>query len=398
MPTEGNSLPPYQTAAEAIAPWLVEIRRDLHMHPELRYEEIRTAGRIAEILISLGVDHAANVGMTGVVGLIRGESDGPTVALRADMDALPIEEENDVPYRSVNPGKMHACGHETHVTMLLGVARMLSETPPSVGNVKLIFQPAEEGGAGALRMIEDGVLQDPEVDAIFAHHVYPDIDVGKVGLVYGTAWASTDALDIEVIGSGCHAARPHLGRDPIVATAHFIQALQTIVSRNLNPKDCGVVTIGKIEGGTARNVIPDRVKLLGTVRALTEETRTLMLDRISTIAEGIARAFDVEIRITHAGGYPMTLNHDQQLGHVRAVATEMLGAENVLVQESSMGGEDFSYFLQRVPGAIYRIGGRGPTVGGNPAHNSHFDVDERMLPIGAALLAGIGTRYLSHGS
>jgi amidohydrolase len=381
--------------AEAIADWMIEIRRDLHMHPEIRYEEVRTAGKVAEWLRELGIEHRSGVGKTGVVGLIRGKSDGPTVALRADMDALPVQEENDVPYRSQVEGKMHACGHETHVAMLLGAARLLAEDPPAQGNVKLLFQPAEEGGAGAKAMIDDGALDDPHVDAIFAQHVYPDIPVGGVGLVYGAAWASTNAFDIEIHGRGGHAARPYLGRDPIVAGAYLVQALQTIVSRRIDPLLGGVVTIGKMAGGTVRNVIPENVHMLGTARALSEETRQIILTEVERICSGIAISFDVEIECRWGSGYPVTVNHDRELDLVRDVAGEMLGEEAVLVQTPSMGGEDFSFYLQRVPGAMYRLGCRGPERGGEPLHNPRFDVDEAVLPIGSALLTAIALEYLN---
>jgi amidohydrolase len=380
--------------AEEIVSWLVEIRRDLHMHPEIRYEEVRTAGKVAEHLAEMGVEHRTGVGKTGVVALIRGKSDGPTVALRADMDALPIQEQNDVAYKSTVDGKMHACSHETHVTMLLGVARMLAEDPPPKGNVKLLFQPAEEGGAGANAMIDDGALDDPKVDAIFAQHVYPDLAVGQIGLVYGTAWASTNAVDIEIRGQGTHAARPQLGRDPIVAAAHLIQSLQTIVSRRVDPLQGGVVTIGKIEAGTVRNVIPETAHLMGTVRALTEESRKLIIGEVERVAGGVAEAFDVEVECRWGAGYPVTVNHDREVDLVRGVASGILGTDNVLIQGPSMGGEDFSYYLQCIPGAIYRLGCRGRELGGRPLHSPRFDVDESVLPIGAALLASIAEAYL----
>lgn len=383
-------------SARAIAAEIVADRRAIHQQPELAYQEHKTAALVAGRLRALGLDTQTGIGETGVVGLVQGAQPGKTVLLRADMDALPIEERTDVPYASRNPGVMHACGHDGHTAMLLGAARLLAERRESIrGQVKLMFQPAEEGGAGALKMIEGGLLENPTVDAAFALHVSPQYRTGHVGVTAGPAWASTDRFTILVTGRGGHAARPHLAVDPIVIAAQIVTALQTLVSREIEPSEAAVVTVGSLEAGTTFNVIPDTARILGTVRTYSDEVQGQLEQRIGALAGGIARAMRGSAETEYARGYPPLINHERGAEIVRAAVGEVLGSEHVQTDAPQMVGEDFAFVLQRVPGAMFRLGVRHPSWQHvYSTHSSSFDLDEEALPVGAAVMAATALRFL----
>jgi amidohydrolase len=378
------------TEARSILPWMSEIRRDLHRHPELGLEEHRTSGQVQQRLGELGIEFVAGLAGTGVLGTIRGSRDGKVVALRADLDALPLQDTKDVPYRSQIPGKMHACGHDVHTAILLGAARLLrGRMKARAGAVKLIFQPAEETVGGARLLVEQGVLEAPRVDAIFGLHVDPDIDIGTVGLRYGQRNASSDDLAITVHGRSCHGAYPYSGVDAIVAAAHVVTALQTVVSRNVDARSSAVVTLGIIEGGTQRNIVAGQVKMVGTVRSLDPATRELTLRRITEVAQGVAAGLGARAEVQIDPSYDPVINHDPMVDVVRSSAERLLGRERVVVlSQPNMGVEDFGFYLTHVPGAFYSLGVRNEAAGiVHPPHNERFDVDEECLAYGAALQA-----------
>jgi amidohydrolase len=376
--------------ARSILPWMSEIRRDLHRHPELGLEEHRTSGRVQERLAELGVSFVAGLAGTGVVGTIRGNGEGKVVALRADLDALPMQDSKDVPYRSEVRGRMHACGHDVHTAVLLGAARLLDERVRARrGAVKLIFQPAEETVGGARLLVEQGVLESPRVDAIFGLHVDPDLDVGWVGLRYGQRNASSDDIAITVHGRSCHGAYPASGVDAIVAAAHVVTALQTAVSRNVDARTSAVVTLGIIEGGTQRNIVAQQVKMVGTVRTLDPAVRELVLRRVAEIAQGVAAGLGARAEVQVDPSYDPVINHDAMVDVVRASAERIVGKEHITVfSRPNMGVEDFGFYLTHVPGAFYSLGVRNEKAGiVHPVHNDRFDVDEECLAWGATLQA-----------
>jgi amidohydrolase len=375
-------------AARAILPWMVEIRRDLHRHPELGLEEHRTAGRVQKILDELSIEHRDGVAQTGVVGTIRGARPGRAVALRADLDALPLQEANDKPYRSQVPGKMHACGHDVHTAVLLGAARLLAERRAELaGSVTLLFQPAEETVGGARMMIAEGALDDPRVEAIFGLHVDPQFDVGEIGVRYGQRNASSDDLAITIHGRSAHGAYPANGADAIVAAAQVITALQSLVSRNVDARRSAVVSIGTIHGGTQGNIVASKVELVGTVRTLDPETRALVLRRAREIAEGVAAGLGARAEVSIAPSYDPLINHDATVELVRRNAEILVGGGAVHeIAHPSLGVEDFGFYLTRVPGAFYSLGVRNRDAGiDHPIHHERFDVDEGCLAVGAAL-------------
>jgi amidohydrolase len=376
--------------------WLVEIRRTIHSHPELGFEEVETSRLIAQWLEKFGLQVHRGLAKTGVVGLLEGVGPGKTVAIRADMDALPLEEANPVPYASKIKGKMHACGHDAHVAILLGVARFFSSRRDLLkGKIKWIFQPAEEGGGGGRVMAEEGVLENPKVDAIFGAHVYPLLDVGQVGTYEREGLAATDRFVIRIIGKGGHGAYPHLGRDPILAAAHLITQIHSVVSRNLNPLDSGVISVGRISGGTAFNIIPDQVEIGGTMRSLNPQVRDAMRTRMEEISQGVARSFGVDCQFDFRDGYPALVNDPEMARLIASACARGIGKENVLPLKPSMGGEDFSYYLQRVPGAFFRLGARNEPRGIiHPFHSSLFDIDEDVLPFGVEMFVRIIDRFL----
>lgn len=384
-------------AAEEIGPGVVADRRDIHQHPELGYEERRTSALVAARLRELGLSVRTNVGGTGVIGVLRGGKPGKTVLLRADMDALPIQEENSVAYASQNAGVMHACGHDAHTAMLLGVARLLADRRADVpGTVKFMFQPAEEGGAGARKMIDDGVLDDPPVDAAFGLHVDAERYVGQVSVRPGPSNASSDRFVIVVQGRGGHAARPHRSVDPIVVGAQIVSALQTLVSREVSPIEPAVVTVGSMTAGTTFNVIPDTATIKGTVRAYNEEVRVLLQERVGELARGIAAALRATAEVEYRVGYPVLSNDPEKVELARAALNEVLGTEAVFDRDPSMGAEDFSFVLQRVPGAFMYLGVRNPSwKAPRPVHTATFDLDEEALPVGVAAMAATALKFLS---
>ncbi len=385
-----------QTETTGMKDWLVEIRRTIHMNPELGFEEVETSKLVAGWLEKFGLRVQRGLAKTGVVGLLQGEKGGKTVAIRADMDALPLEEANQVPYRSKVKGKMHACGHDGHVTILLGVARLFSSIRERVkGNIKWVFQPAEEGGGGGRIMVEEGALENPGVDAIFGAHLFPDLQLGKVGIHEKEGLAATDRVIIKILGKGGHGAYPHLSRDPILAAGHLITQIHSIVSRNIAPLDSAVVTIGKVSGGTAFNIIPDEVELLGTVRSLTPRVREELKSRLEQVTQGVAGSFDLDYRFDYQYGYPALVN-DPEMSHLVASAcAKGIGKENVEFIRPSMGGEDFAYYLQKVPGSFFRLGCRNEEKGiVHPFHSSSFDIDEDVLPFGVEMFTRIIDQYL----
>lgn len=374
----------------------METRRDIHAHPELRYEERRTAGLAAARLATLGYEVRTGVAGTGVVGLLRGAGPGPTVMIRSDMDALPIQEETDLPYRSTRPGVMHACGHDAHTAIGLGVARRLAARRDWRGAVKMVFQPAEEGGVGARRMIEEGVLEDPAVDCAYALHVWNDLDTGTASVSPGPVMASVDEFAIMIRGRGGHAGRPHQSQDPVVCAAHVITALQTIASRNASPLENVVVSVTTMAGGSAFNVIPDRVELRGTVRTFGGVAYDLVPRRLEEIARGVAQALGCEASVNYERQSPVVTNDGVHAVHVRDQIVAVLGKAGMVPDLRSMGGEDFGCFLERVPGCLFFLGVRNRAKGIDaPLHSPRFQLDEDALPLGVEILERVARGALA---
>jgi len=380
------------TLAQTAEAGLIDIRRDLHAHPELAFEEYRTAGVVARELARLGVEHRTGVGRTGVVGHIEGGRPGPMLVIRADMDALPIAEQTGLPFASENPGKMHACGHDVHSSTLLGVAGILARLAPDLaGSVRLLFQPAEEVLGGAAAMIEDGVLDG--VDMALGFHNHPDIPVGQFGAVRGATYAACDRFRIVVRGISGHAAYPHTTVDPIVAAAHLIAALQTVVSREVNPLDPCVVTIGAIHAGTVHNIIPDGCEMLGTVRTLSLAARTQAEAAIRRICAAQDALFRTQTLMEWSPGVPPTVNADRVLDLSVAAIRGQLG--DVFAPSSpSMGAEDFAMIAARVPSFVLRIGSGAPGRHDH-LHNSSYQPDEACIALGAQALARAAVELLA---
>jgi len=371
-----------KSEVQSIKKSIIDNRRDFHMHPELGFKEIRTSKIIAEKLSSYGLDVRTGVGKTGVVAILDGSGAGKTIALRADMDALPIQETGDLTFKSINDGVMHACGHDGHISMLLGAAKILTTMKDKInGTVKFIFQPAEEGGDGARYMIEDGVLDG--VDEIYGAHLWNYQEYGTIGVKSGPIMAAADLFEIIVEGKGGHGATPHGTVDAIIVSSQIIQTLQTIVSRNTNPLESTVVTIGKINGGYNFNIIADKVSLEGTSRAYTEENRQLIKTRMKEILNGIGNTFNAKITLNYEDGYPPVINNNDCTKKLLNAATKVVGG-GAGTPYLSMGGEDFSYFANEIPGCFFFIGSlpkdRKPLS--TPHHCSHFDIDEEALLVG----------------
>lgn len=385
------------TRAQALKDEFIEFRRDFHRHPELGLQEERTSGIVADYLRSLGLEVTTGIANTAVVGLIRGGQPGKTIALRADMDALTIPEQSGVEYASTIPGKMHACGHDGHTAILMGVAKLLSEIKEQIpGNVKLLFQPAEEGPGGALPMVEAGVMENPHVDAVMGLHINTYLKPGQIGLKAGASSAGTDSITITITGKGGHGAHPHKSIDAVVAAGHIIVALQTIASREIDPLGSVVVTIGTINGGYRNNVIADQVVMTGTVRTLDPEVRASMPERIERIIKGICHSLRCECELIYDKGYPSVINSPEMADLAEAVGQRLLGKENVMrVANPSMGGEDFSYFAEKAPGIFLGLGASNPEKDCiYPGHHPKYNFDEDAIPVGMAMLAEAALEYL----
>lgn len=366
---------------------LVAIRRDLHAHPEIGFEEHRTSGIVADKLAQWGIEVHRGLGGTGVVGLLKGKGGGKKrIGLRADMDALPMEEKTNLSWRSTIPDRFHGCGHDGHTTILLGTARYLAETRNFDGTVAFIFQPAEEGLGGARAMIKDGLFKKFPVDEVYGLHNAPDLGPGQVVMSPGPSMASADFFDITITGFGSHGAMPEQSRDSVVIAMTLGQALQTIVSRNVDPTQAAVLSITQIHAGSAYNVIPGEAKLAGTVRTFSEKVREQIRGRMRTIAAGVAAAFQVEIKVEIRDIFSVLINHEEQSKFVADVAREVVGSDNVLMASiPKMGSEDFADMLLAAPGAYFWLGHEG-TV---PLHNPGFILDDGILPVGASLFSRI---------
>lgn len=386
------------TRAQELKEEFVAIRRDFHRHPELGMQEVRTSAIVANYLRELGIEVTTGIANTGVVGLLRGGKPGKTIAIRADMDALPILEQNGKEYASEIRGKMHACGHDGHTAILMGVAKLLSEMSGQIaGNVKFLFQPAEEGPGGGLPMVEAGVLQNPTVDAALGLHLNTgDMHAGQIGLRSGVNSAGTDSIEIKIGGRGGHGAHPHKSVDAIIAAGHLIVALQTIASREIDPLGSVVVTLGTINGGYRGNVIADEVLMTGTVRTLDAKVRDSMPERIERIVKGICEGFRCNYSMSYHHGYPSVVNDAAMTDLLEGVAQRVLGKENVLrIANPSMGGEDFAYFAEKVPATFFRLGATNPEKGCDfPGHHPKFDFDEEAIPYGMAVMAEMALEFL----
>jgi amidohydrolase len=377
---------------------LIATRRDIHQHPELGFEETRTATLVADRLRSLDYQVTPGIGRTGVVALKKSKGrDGRCVLLRADMDALPVDEANVVPYRSKHPGKMHACGHDGHVAIGLEVARRLAALELS-GSVKFAFQPAEEASNGAQAMIGDGVLETPKVDAAFGMHLWNDLPVGTVGIMAGPVMASVDQFEIEILGRGGHAAAPHQTIDPVLIAAHIVTGLQSLVSRRRDPLEEAVVSVTEIHAGRAFNVIPDRADLRGTVRTFGGRFWHDAPRLVEETAQGIAAAFGGRANVTYRRLSAPLVNDERLSALMRDVAVGLVGAEQVRAGVRTMGGEDMAFFLEKVPGCFAFVGSSPPGGRASPHHSPTFDIDEESLVVGAELMARTAVRYLSQDS
>jgi amidohydrolase len=362
----------------------VEVRRDLHAHPELGFEEVRTAALVADRLRALGLEVHTEIGGTGVVGVLRGAQPGPTIMLRADMDALPMREESDVPYRSQRDGVMHACGHDAHVAMLLGAARALTARSAELrGRIAFVFQPAEEGGGGALAMLRDGLIGRFEIARAFGFHITCLVPSGVIGVRSGPIMASVDSFDLVVEGRGGHGAMPHTAIDPIPIAAELVGTLQRIVSREVNPIEPAVVTVGAINGGTTYNVIPPRVALKGTVRTFNEAQRATMEGRIQRIGDHVCAAGGASCTLDWHPSYPVTANDPAETAFLRATLTDAIGAARLIEVPPVMSSEDFSYFANEVP-ACFAFLGAGDAAHAFPNHHPAFDIDENAMATGIA--------------
>ncbi|BAF88073.1 amidohydrolase [Azorhizobium caulinodans ORS 571] len=378
---------------EAFADDLVAIRRDIHAHPEIGFEEVRTSALVAEKLASWGVEVHRGIGKTGVVGVLHGaKGPGRRIGLRADMDALPMDEATNLPFSSKYPGKFHGCGHDGHTTMLLGAARYLASNNDFAGTVHFIFQPAEEGLGGARAMLADKLFERFPCDEVYGLHNAPNIEAGKVRIFAGPAQAGADFFDIKITGRGSHGARPEVSRDPVIAATALVQALQSIVSRNADPQHAAVLSVTKIHSGSAYNVIPQEATLGGTTRFFDAATGELMRQRMRTVAAGIAATFEMEIDVEIRSIFDVLVNHEAQSDAAAKSIAKIVGAENLLTDVAPiMGSEDFADMLRAVPGAYFWVGHGGDV----PVHNPGFVLDEAILPIGSSLLATVATDRLA---
>lgn len=386
----------------ALSPAIAALRRDIHAHPELCFEEVRTADLVAHQLQSWGIEVHRGLGKTGLVGVIQGRPGPRALGLRADMDALPMTEHNHFAHASQHPGKMHACGHDGHTAMLLAAAQYLAGNRDFAGTVYLVFQPAEEGGGGAAAMMRDGLFTRFPMDAIFGMHNWPGMAAGQFAIKSGPCFASSNEFHIVIHGKGCHAAMPHLGIDPVPVACQMVQGFQSIITRNMRPIDTGVISTTMIQAGEATNVVPDFVTVQGTVRTFTSEVLDLIEERMRAVAEHTCAAYGARCDFSFHRNYPPTINHADETDFVRQVMTEVVGVDNVLEFEPTMGAEDFSYYLQQKPGAYFLIGngdgthregghGMGPCM----LHNPSYDFNDQLIPLGASLWVQLARRWLA---
>lgn len=378
---------PSQTRIAALQGELVAFRHDLHAHPELLFDVLRTAGLVADKLRAYGCDEVVTgLGRTGVVGVIKGRRDtsGRVIGLRADMDALPIEEITNLPWRSGTSGKMHACGHDGHTTMLLGAAHYLAQTRDFDGTAIVIFQPAEEGGGGGLEMVQDGLMDRFNIGEVYGLHNMPGLPIGSFSIRPGAMMAAADRFMINLEGRGAHAAKPHEGIDPVLAACHIVTALQSIVARNVDPLGSAVVSVTTVKAGSAFNIIPQTASLMGTVRTLSPAIRDLCEERLKEIATSIAKGFGVAAQVEYNRGYPVTINHPDQTAHAVEAAGMAVGLERVNASAPpSMGAEDFSFMLEARPGA-YIFMGNGDSAG---LHHPAYDFNDTAIPVGVSYWA-----------
>ena len=378
------------------------IRRDLHAHPELCFQEQRTSDVIAKALTDWGIPVVRGLGTTGVVGIVKHGDSPRAIGLRADIDALPMTEHNRFAHASTYPGRMHACGHDGHTAMLLAAAKHFAKHRAFDGTVYLIFQPAEEGGGGAREMIKDGLFERFPMEAIFGAHNWPGLKVGQFAVRSGPVFASSNEFRITIRGKGSHGAMPHLGVDPVPIACQMVQAFQTIITRNKRPIDTGVISVTMIHTGEATNVVPDACVIQGTVRTFTTEVLDLIERRMKTVAESTCAAFEAGCEFEFSRNYPPTINHADETAFARRVMAEVVSADNVLDFEPTMGAEDFSYFLQALPGCYFVIGngdgahrdgghGLGPCM----LHNPSYDFNDDLIPLGATLWVRLAEKWLS---
>lgn len=369
-------------------------RRDIHAHPETAFEEVRTANVVAEKLKSFGIEVHTGLARTGVVGSLK-NGDGPAIGLRADMDALDVTELNDFGHKSTNHGKMHACGHDGHTTMLLGAAKYLAETRNFQGTVHFIFQPAEENEGGGRVMVEEGLFEKFPCEGVYGLHNWPGMPVGSIGTRVGPLMAAFDIFEITVNGKGAHAAMPHMGNDAVLASAQIVTALQQIASRNVNPLEAAVVSVTQIHGGDAWNVLPDSMVLRGCTRSFQPQVQDMIEERIGEICRHTAAAFRAEVTVRYERRYPATINTEAETGYAAAAAQALVGAENVVLDpQPTMGSEDFAFMLQAKPGCYVWLG-NGPTEGSCLLHNPHYDFNDEALPVGAAYWVTLTEQLLS---
>ena len=393
-------LKPILADADALA----SLRRDLHAHPELGYQEQRTAALIADTLTQWGIPVHRGLGGTGVVGIVRNGSSARALGLRADIDALPVRERNTFAHASVHQGRMHACGHDGHTAMLLAAARYLAAHRGFDGTVYLVFQPAEEGGGGARAMIRDGLFERFPMEAIFGIHNWPGLAAGQFALRAGPVFASTSEFKVTIRGRGAHAAMPHNSIDPLPVACQIVQAFQTVISRNKRPLDPAVISTTMIRAGEATNVIPESCELQGTVRTFTVEVLDMIEQRMRRIAEATCEASGAGCEFAFTRNYPPTVNHARETGFVRELLGELVGAENVKEFEPTMGAEDFSYFLQEKPGCYFVIGNgdgthRSAGHGAGPCmlHNPSYDFNDELIPLGGSMWVRLAEKWLSEG-
>jgi len=385
-----------KTRVKGIKEQITQWRREIHQNPELGFQEMKTSALVTKVLQELGLE-VKRVAQTGVVGLLKGAQPGKTIALRADMDALPIQEESGLSFASCCPGVMHACGHDAHTAMLLGAANVLAGLRDKLtGQVKFIFQPCEEGPpGGAEPMVAEGVMENPRVDTVVGLHVVPHLPSGFVGIKAGPVMAAADGFELTVLGKGGHGATPHLTVDPIVIAAELVLALQAIPSRRVDPLEPIVITVGQINGGQASNIIPEKVYLRGTIRTLSETLRIRAPKLIEQTVRGVVEAHGASYEMNYQPGYPVVINHDKAVNLVREAARRVLGKDMVLdISRPTMGGEDFAYYAQKAPGCFFFLGVARPGEPVYPWHHPKFNLDEEALPAGVAVMCQTAVDFL----